>query len=260
MNFGREQALLKQRLGAVATPAQAAEKEAEHGGEQSYLGAPDAEVEAAAMDLCAAYPEMGRAQMTAFVRTLWQSKVHELRQVGVTILAERAQLLEPHDLPFVETLLKDQSGSAHTARLAAQVLGPLVGKNKKLWKDLQKLAQSANERLRRAAVHATKAPLSSDGTVFDRFEKLVTPLLAEADQLLQKAIDDVLVAAAAQAGDQVRAFADEHGRKVKLPKAKPAKTVEVASPKAPPKATARKAAPKKSAKKPAAPARRKAAK
>jgi 3-methyladenine DNA glycosylase AlkD len=215
MNFGREQALLRQRLTAQGTEELIAARVAQFGDSLKFLGADDQEVVQAATDLAEAYPDMGRAQMTAFVRTLWSSKTHELRCVGIEILAMRASLLEPPDLPFVEGLLKETTIEQVANRIACDVLGPLVCKNKKLWKDLKKLSKSANERLRRAAVRATKAPIAADSSVFSRFEDLVTPLLSQADALLQQAIDEVLIAAAAHDADLVNAFAKEHGRELK---------------------------------------------
>ena len=107
MNFGREQALLRQRLTEKGSPELAAEQQARFGDKMKCLGAADDEVLAAASDLVEQFPTMGRAQMTAFVRTLWGSKTHELRGVGAEILVRRAELLEPPDLAFVEGLLKD---------------------------------------------------------------------------------------------------------------------------------------------------------
>ena len=86
MNFGREQALLRQRLTAKASEELATRQAAQHGDGLKFLGASDEEVLAAATDLAELYPEMGRAQMTAFVRTLWGSKTHELRCAGIEVL------------------------------------------------------------------------------------------------------------------------------------------------------------------------------
>jgi feruloyl-CoA synthase len=83
---------------------------------------------------------MGRAQMTAFVRTLWSSKVHELRDVGSRLLAMRAALLEPADLPLLETFLAGGAEPAVLDRLARDVLGAMAIRAKKVWKDLRKLA------------------------------------------------------------------------------------------------------------------------
>jgi hypothetical protein len=226
MNFGREQALLRQRLTAAGSAEHAAARQAELGSDVEILGAADDEIRRAATDVADAYPGMGRAQMTAFVRTLWRTKIHELRAVGIEILALRAELLEPPDVPFLQGLLEDGVDERLAALLAGDVLGPLVAKNKKLWKELKRLASSADQKLRRAAVRASKAPVAADGAVFERFDELVTPLLAEADQDLQRAIDEALAAAAQQDTDAVAAFAQLHGRKVKLPK-KRAKVVEV---------------------------------
>lgn len=212
MNFGREQALLRQRLTAKGSEELAAERTAQFGDGVKFLGVDDAEVQLAAQDLADTYPDMGRAQMTAFVRTLWSSKTHELRCVGIEILAQRATLLEPPDLSFVEGLIKEATTEELGARIAGDVLGPLVCKNKKLWRSLGKLAKSADEKLMRAAVRATRAPIAADKSVFSRFEELVTPLLAEADAILQQAIDEVLKAAAEQDAEAVKAFAEAHGR------------------------------------------------
>lgn len=215
MNFGREQALLRQRLTAKASEELATRQAAQHGDGLKFLGASDEEVLAAATDLAELYPDMGRAQMTAFVRTLWGTKTHELRCAGIEVLVIRVSLLEPQDMAFVESLLKDTEIDAVNERIATNVLGPLICKNKKLWKELGKLAKEANESLRRAAVHATMAPVTTDNTVFNRFEALITPLLAEEDPLLQTAIDEVLTAASELHEAAVTAFASEHDRKIK---------------------------------------------
>jgi hypothetical protein len=220
MNFAREQSLLRQRLLAKADPAAAAAASALHGAAQTYLGAPDAELEAAAADLAAAWPQMGRAQMTAFVRTLWNSKVHELRAVGARLLAVRASLLEPADLPLLEGFLRD-TATADVRRLLAQdVLGAMVQKNRKLWRDLKRFAGDAGLRL--AAVHAAARPLASDDDAFQRWVELVEPLLGTADEPLLRAIDEALAGAVARHRDAVQAFAARHGRKVALPRKRPA--------------------------------------
>ncbi|MBL9079849.1 MAG: DNA alkylation repair protein [Planctomycetes bacterium] len=250
MNFSREQMLLRQRLQAAGSPAVAQQLQQEIGGDMTFLGAGDDAIRAAASDLAAAYPQMGRAQMTAFVRTLWQSRIHELRAVGVELLAARAELLEPHDLAFLETLLKEGEADALASKLAADVLGTLVVKNKKLWRDLRRFANASNEALQRAAVRACRLPLLHDDTAFERFEELTTPLFAVADARLQQAIDELLAAAAAVHLDAVQALAQKHGRTVKV-KARPRSKAAAAKPAAPKPA---KAAPpaKKTTKKAAA--------
>jgi hypothetical protein len=221
MNFAREQSLLRQKLQAKAQPGVAAARQQQHGGTQTWLGADDAEVAAAAQALAAAYPQMGRAQMTAFVRTLWSSRIHELRAVGVQLLGARAQLVEPADLPLLEGFLRDDAVDAVQQQLARDVVGALVVKNKKLWKELKRFTATGDVRLQRAAVRAAQQPLAHDADAFPRFDELVQPLLASPDAAVQTAIDDVLVAAAELHGDAVRAFVQQHQRRVTVPKAKP---------------------------------------
>lgn len=248
MNFGREQALLRQRLTAAGTKERAAEDAACFGDGRKYLGAPSDECDAAALDLTEEFPEMGRAQMTAFVRTLWRSKTHELQQVAVGVLARRSELLESPDVPFVLELL-DAATDQLSDRIAEHVLGPLVSRNKKHWRDLQKIGKRPDLRLRRAAVLASRVPLANDGSVFDRFEKLATPMLDSDDDgvdALQETIERALQSAAAHAPEPVATFAARHGLDVAVAEAIAAGDKVVAvEPQAPapkPKANARKAA------------------
>lgn len=225
MNFAREQSLLRQRLQAAGSPALAAQRQQEIGGTTTFLGADGDAIAAAAADLAAAHPQMGRAQMTAFVRTLWQSRIHELRAVGIELLAARAALLEPADLTFLETLLKESEADALAHRLAGDVIGALVVKNKKLWKDLRRFAMASQDVLRLAAVRACRRPLLDDTESFPRFAELAEPLFAIADQQLQLAIDALLAAAAEVHLDAVKELAARHGRQVTLPKKKASKPV-----------------------------------
>lgn len=222
MNFSREQSLLRQRLQAAGSPTLAAARQSEIGGTTTFLGADGDAIRAAAGDLAATYPQMGRAQMTAFVRTLWQSRIHELRAVGVELLAARAALLEAADFDFLEQLLKESETDGLAERVAGDVLGPLVSKNKKLWKDLRRFAAASTVAMQRAAVRACRRPLLDDSEAFPRFLELSEPLFAVADDALQQAIDELLTAAAAVHNDAVRELAERHGRKIKLPKRKAA--------------------------------------
>ncbi len=212
MNFAREQSLLRQRLAGKAVPGAALPPT----DGETFLGAPPAEIDAAAEALGAAWPQMGRAQMTAFVRTLWNSKIHELRAVGVRLLAARAALLEPADLPLLESFLRDSGSEDLRRRLAGDVIGSIVQRNKKLWRDLKRFTADATLRL--AGVRAAARALANDGEAFPRYAELVEPLLAVADDSLQKAIDDVMAGAAELHRDAVVAFAVRHGRSVALPK------------------------------------------
>lgn len=256
MNFAREQSLLRQRLQAAGSPELAALRQREHGDGSTFLGAPADAVRSAATDLGATHPQMGRAQMTAFVRTLWQTKIHEVRAVGIELLAARAALLEPADLQFLEGLFEGCSTDELAAKLAGDVIGALVTKNKKLWKDLRRFATASSAVLRRASVRACRLPLLADTEGFPRFRELAEPLATEPDPVLQQAIDELLAAAAAVHADAVAEFAARHGRKIVMPKKKKAAATTVATPApaAPAAVVAAKAPVAKAAKKPTAPA------
>jgi hypothetical protein len=217
MNFGREQSLLRQKLSAGTNATMAAARQQELGTELACLGASDAAVAAAAQDLIAAHPQMGRAQMTAFVRTLWRSRIHELRVVGIELLAARHHLLEPADLPFVEELLRDCRIEPVACRLADAVLGALLLRSKKLWKDLERMAAGKDSMLSHAAIRACRQALLDDAAAFPRFAGVVRRLASTAEPTLWHTIDQVLLAVATQQGEAVRQFAQQHGRELALP-------------------------------------------
>ncbi|MFM1874107.1 MAG: hypothetical protein RL398_3529 [Planctomycetota bacterium] len=239
MNFGREQSLLRQRLTAAGSPETAAATQASLGGDITSLGAPKAAIAAAAHDLLAQYPQMGRAQMTAFVRTLWQSKVHELRGVGVEVLAERVALLEAADLPVVEKMVADESAGGLSRELADRVVGPMVARHKRLWKDLERFAATGKARLAHAAVVASRSAVLADGESFGKFAKMAEKLLPNANDTLLADIDATLQAGAEVADAPAREFASKHGRTLPAAKAAPVSKPTVAiAPAAPPPAAA----------------------
>ncbi|MCU0864787.1 MAG: DNA alkylation repair protein [Planctomycetes bacterium] len=222
MNFAREQSLLRQRLQAKASPATAEALRQRHGTALVFLGAADPDIAAAAADLVAAHPQMGRAQMTAFVRTLWSSKIHELRAVGAQLLAARSALLEPHDLPLLEGFLGDEAADPVLATLARDVLGALVHKHKKLWRDLKRYVGGAHGGLKRAALRAALPAVQAEAEAFPRFVELAEVVIADPDPVLQAALDQTLAAAAELSRPEAQQFVARHARSVVLPVARPA--------------------------------------
>jgi hypothetical protein len=230
MNFAREQSLLRQRLQAKASPATAEALRQRHGTALVFLGAADPDIAAAAADLVAAHPQMGRAQMTAFVRTLWSSKIHELRAVGAQLLAARSALLEPHDLPLLEGFLGDEAADPVLATLAHDVLGALVHKHKKLWRDLKRYVGGAHGGLKRAALRAALLAVQAEAEAFPRFVELAEMVIADPDPVLQAALDQTLAAAAELSRADAQQFIARHARSVVLPIARPAAPAPAAAP------------------------------
>ncbi|MCA8950153.1 MAG: DNA alkylation repair protein, partial [Planctomycetes bacterium] len=187
--------------------------------EATFLGADEPEIATAAGELVENFPQMGRAQMTAFVRTLWASGIYELQAVGTRVLAARAELLEPADLPFVEDLLQKCDVDELARTLADEALGALASKSKKVWRDLKKMSTGKDMRLRRAAVRSCRLPVHADEAMLPRFVEIVEPMLeAGDDEQLLATVDEVLAALAAEhstaVADAVRDLAEQHGREI----------------------------------------------
>ncbi len=216
MNFGREMSLLRVRFTEAGTPERAEARKAETGSAATFLGAADDEVETAAREVVENFPQMGRAQMTAFVRTLWQSNTYELQRAAAHILAARAELLEPPDLAFVDGLLKKCDADELAAIVAGEALGTLTSKNKKVWRDLKKMAKAADARLRRAAVRACRIPVVADEALFSRLQEIVEPLLEQGDEDedVLGTIDELLAAIAEHHADAANELAARHGRSI----------------------------------------------
>lgn len=223
MNFGREQSLLKQQLTACATPETAAAAAAGLGAGITCLGAPSDAVVQAAQELLGRFPQMGRAQMTAFARTLWQSKVQELRAVATEILATRVALLEAADAGIVQQMAADQGSGPIGIDLGRRVLGELVTKHKKLWKDLEKLAASGTVHAGCVALAACRAALVADATAFPRFAKVAAKLLPNAEPAVLTALSEVLANSVGRASAEAQAFAAAHGINLPTPTSKRAK-------------------------------------
>lgn len=211
MNFGREMALLRQQLTAAGSPERAAAAKAAlpAGVELQCLGAgPDA-VREAATALATAHPETTRAQLTAFVKKLWQTNMLELRGAGIVLLERRAELLEPPDLAFLVELLRTAKLESQFDPLVQSVVGPFVLRHKKLHKDLRRWAEEANPWLRRGALLAL-APLAAAGDLA-LFTTIAVPLLGDPDPLVQTALSEVLRSAGKAQPAAIGAFLAQHG-------------------------------------------------
>ncbi|MBK8097601.1 MAG: DNA alkylation repair protein [Planctomycetes bacterium] len=211
MNFSREVAALRVKLTAMGTPARAEKAKSYLKSELTFLGVDAKGIRQAAKEFCAAFPEVGRAQLTAFVKALWKTGIYEHRAVGVGILELRRTLLEPPDLAILEDLLRHSHTWALVDWLAVHVVGDLVTRNKRLTKDLERWAKDKDFWLRRSALLALLLPLRAGKGDLVLFEKLAVPMFGETEFFIQKAIGWVLREAGKKQPAAVRAFLERHG-------------------------------------------------
>ena len=211
MNFSREVAALRVKLTAMGTPARATKAKSYLKSELTFLGVDAKGIRQAAKDFCAAFPEVGRAQLTAFVKALWKTGIYEHRAVGIAILELRRTLLEPADLPILEELLRDSHTWALVDWLAVHVVGDLVTRNKRLTKDLERWAKDKDFWLRRSALLALLLPLRAGKGDLALFERLAVPMFGDTEFFIRKAIGWVLREAGKKQGKAVLAFLDRHG-------------------------------------------------
>lgn len=135
---------------------------------------------------------LDRATLLELVRLLWKQPVFERRAAAAELLAKRALLLEPRDVPFVERQLRDSGTWALVDTLAPQVIGSLVERHPELHATLQRWAADEDFWIRRSALLAYLLPLRRGEGDFARFAELADPLLEDREFFVRKAIGWVL--------------------------------------------------------------------
>jgi 3-methyladenine DNA glycosylase AlkD len=211
LNFSREAAAVRTELAAAGTPARAEKEKRYLKSELTFLGSGLPAVRAAAAAFLERWPAIGRAQLCAFVRSLWQGNLHEMRCFGLALLEKRTALLAAADLPLLEELLRGSRSWVYVDWLANKVVSPLVTSFPKLKKDLRRWAQDNDFWLRRAALLSLLPAIKQGETAsIELFEELAVPMLGEQEFFIQKAIGTVLREGGKKQPDFLAAFTGRH--------------------------------------------------
>jgi 3-methyladenine DNA glycosylase AlkD len=136
--------------------------------------------------------DLDRATLLELARVLWARPVFERRAAAAELLARRAGLLGPRDVPFVERLLRDSGTWALVDTLSPRVIGPLVERHPELHATLERWAGDGDFWIRRSALLAYLLPLRRGEGEFPRFTALADPLLEDREFFVRKAIGWVL--------------------------------------------------------------------
>jgi 3-methyladenine DNA glycosylase AlkD len=160
----------------------------------------------AALRPVARQPDLDRETLIALVERLWKTPVFERRAAAAELLAERAALLQPADLPLLERLLRESGTWALVDTLAPRVVGPLVAAHPRLERTLDRWVGDADFWIQRSALLAHLVPLRRGEGDFARFAGRADRLLGEPEFFVRKAIGWVLRERSKKRPDEVYAW------------------------------------------------------
>jgi 3-methyladenine DNA glycosylase AlkD len=130
--------------------------------------------------------------LVSVASALWSEPVHERRMLAATLLEDRSDLLEPSDLAWLESLIRDSRTWALVDTLAPSVAGPLVDRHPELEAVLERWSRDPDFWMRRAALLVHLLPLRAGAGDFDRFGRYADLMLEDQEFFVRKAIGWVL--------------------------------------------------------------------
>ena len=130
--------------------------------------------------------------LVGLVEALWSGSIFDRRMAASVLLDLRSGLLDRHDLPLLERLLRDSRTWALVDGLAADVVGSILAADEAgTTPVLDRWARDEDFWIRRSALLAWLKPLRR-GAPLDRFLAYADAMLEEKEFFISKAIGWVL--------------------------------------------------------------------
>jgi 3-methyladenine DNA glycosylase AlkD len=175
-----------------------------------FLGVSVPDIRSAVTGTARSGPEPGRAGALAWARTLWREPTHERRTAAIEVLRRYTRSLEPADLALVEAWIREAHGWAYVDPLAGDIAGPIALRHQDAWPLIDTWAADADFWVRRSALLTLLPGIRKGQPDRERFERYATPLLAEKEFFVRKAIGWVLRETAKKDPAYVIAWTREH--------------------------------------------------
>ena len=175
-----------------------------------FLGVSVPDIRSAVTGTARSGPDPGRAGVLAWARTLWREPVHERRTAAIEVLRHFVRNLEPADLALVEAWVREARGWAYVDPLAGDIAGPIALRHPVAWPLIDTWAADADFWVRRSALLTLLPGIRKGQPDRERFERYATPMLAEKEFFVRKAIGWVLRETAKKDPAYVSAWTREH--------------------------------------------------
>jgi 3-methyladenine DNA glycosylase AlkD len=157
-----------------------------------FLGVTVPGVRSAVTGTARSRPGPGRDGALAWARALWREPVHERRTAAIEVLRLFAGSLEAADLALVEAWIREAHGWAYVDPLAGDIAGPVALRHPRAWPLIDAWATDEDFWIRRSALLTLLPGIRRGQPDRGRFERYATPMLAEKEFFIRKAIGWVL--------------------------------------------------------------------
>ena len=201
---------LTMSLKRQAKPERAAQEKRYLKSELDFLGVAMPQLRREAKQFVRAHRPISHAALIALARALWSKRVHELRSLAVGILELEHEQLGYADLSLLIELVRDAKTWALVDWLATKVFGPIVARDARAKKQLDRWARDQDFWVRRTALLSLHDPLLAGKGDFDHFARLATPMLQEREFFIRKAIGWILRSTAKRTPELTITYVSEH--------------------------------------------------
>ena len=175
-----------------------------------FLGVGVPGVRKVVTDAARSYDGLGRDSALAWARALWREPVHERRMAAIEVLRRYVRTLRAADLRLVEAWVREAHGWAYVDSLAGDIAGPVALDHPSAWPLIDAWAADGDFWVRRSALLTLLPGIRRGGLDHARFERYATPMLAEKEFFIRKAIGWVLREASKKDPAYVAAWTQGH--------------------------------------------------
>ena len=138
------------------------------------------------------YDPLDRDSALAWARALWREPMHERRMAAIEVLRRYVRTLRAADLRLVEAWVREAHGWAYVDSLAGDVAGRVALDHRSAWPLIDAWAADEDFWVRRSALLTLLPAIRQGRPDHARFERYATPMLAEKEFFIRKAIGWVL--------------------------------------------------------------------
>ena len=157
-----------------------------------FLGVSVPGIRQAVTETARSHPGLPRDSALAWAWALWREPVHERRTAAIEVLSRYAKTLEPADLAQVEAWIREAHGWAYVDPLAGGIAGLIALRHPDAWPVIDARAVDEDFWVRRSALLTLLPGIRRGQPDHARFERYATPMLAEKEFFIRKAIGWVL--------------------------------------------------------------------
>jgi len=194
----------------LASPARAAQAKSYLKSDLDFLGVSVPDIRRSVIETARSFPRLGRDDAVAWARALWCAPVHERRTAAIEVLRFYHDELSPADLGLAEGWVRVAHGWAYVDPLAGDIAGPIARRYPQAWPRIDEWAEDEDFWLRRAALLTLLAGIRAGLPDLARFERYATPMLAEREFFIAKAVGWVLRETAKKDPAYVAAWTGRH--------------------------------------------------